>query len=225
LLSAPLSDVHLEQLDPVVNSLAIGGMGLIPTDTQNAYITSLSSREGMQRIYAIKGIEPQAKKPLSLLCSDMSMAARFCDLSVIPGTWFAQLDNCLPGPFTVILQASKAVPKVILKHKAHTKAWKRREVGIRIPDNALVWHIVEELNEPLLSSSACQGAAWHWEEERSKLDFIVACDRMEELWDGIANEDRISTVIDLTLQEPILRRQGMGDASGFPDLRDAAEFE
>ncbi|CAE8703434.1 unnamed protein product, partial [Polarella glacialis] len=99
-----------------------------------------------------------------------------------------------------------------------------REVGIRIPDCAVVQHLSAELGEPLLSSSACEGTSHLWGNHRHSLDFLVAAESMSEMWDGVEQGERMSTVIDLTMDQPILLRQGMGDSSIFEDIIDASQL-
>lgn len=204
-LSEPLEEAHLLQLGPALESLSIDGMGVIPTDTQHAFVTAMSSKQGIRRIYDIKGVAPDRRKPLSLLCSDLSMASQYCDMTAIPRRWFQAMKSCLPGPYTFILRASPAVPRVVLEHKAHAK----------------VWQLVADLSEPLLASSAPARAVEIWEQEKSKLDFVVGAEAI----DGFDDLERVSTVLDLTMEEPVLRRQGAGDISAFEDVIEAAVFQ
>ncbi|CAE8604182.1 unnamed protein product, partial [Polarella glacialis] len=94
LMDQPLGPAHIQQLGPVVDSLATGGMGVIPTDTHQAYVTGVSSKEGTRRIYKIKGVAEDERKPLSLLCSGLSMASEYCDLNSVPRSWFKVLKTC-----------------------------------------------------------------------------------------------------------------------------------
>mmetsp|Transcript_23473 Transcript_23473/g.44222 ORF Transcript_23473/g.44222 Transcript_23473/m.44222 type:complete len:307 (+) Transcript_23473:46-966(+) len=222
-LEEPLEEHHVSELSPVLESLVTNGMGVIPTDTQHAYVTPLNSKRGVRRIYDIKGVTPDERKPLSLLCSDLSMAARYCDVAALPRRWFQNLKNCLPGPYTFILRATAEVPRIILEHKSR-KVWKRREVGIRIPNHSIVSQLVHDLDEPLLASSAPDSAMTIWETQNDKLDFVVSAEDVARMWDAVEEEDRVSTVVDLTMEEPVLRRQGLGDVSMFEDMVDAAVF-
>lgn len=214
-MAEPLGPFHARQLAPALDALFNGGMGLIPTDTQHAYVTSILSRQGTRRIYEVKGVAADERKPLSLLCADLSMASRFADFESLPRKWFQGLKQCLPGPYTFILRATHEVPRVVLEHKSRKRLWQRREVGIRVPACAVVQHITAQLEQPLLASSACVGPSVVWNEVRNSLDFIVAANNMASLWDEIDEKDRISTIIDLTMEEPVLRRQGMGDYKMF----------
>jgi len=213
LLSEPLGPFHEQQLAPAIDALYQGGMGLIPTDTSHAYVTIISSKKGTRRIYDAKGIQPDVRKPLSLLCSDLSMVSKFADLESLPRKWFDNLRHSLPGPYTFILRATSNVPRVVLQHKSRRKLWQRREVGIRVPDCAVVRHLTSELEEPLLASSACAGPTAVWSTQKNALDFFVAASDIASIWDTVEERDRISTVVDLTMEEPVLIRQGMGDFS------------
>lgn len=224
-IEEPLEEPHVSQLASVFQSLVGNGMGVIPTDTQHAYVTPVSSKSGVRRIYDIKGVAADQRKPLSLLCSDLSMASKYCDVAALPRKWFQNMKACLPGPYTFILRASGEVPRIVMDHKSRSKVWKRREVGIRVPNNSIVWQLVEDLEAPLLASSAPDSAVEIWTEQKDKLDFVVGAEAIVEMWAGMEKEDRVSTVVDLTMEEPVLRRQGLGDVSMFDDMEDAAMFE
>ena len=77
---------------------------------------------------------------------------------LVPDAWSVDiggcqaLRKCLPGPYTFVMKATTEVPKVLLDNKSHKKMWKRREVGIRLPDDSLCQFLVNELEEPLLVS-------------------------------------------------------------------------
>ena len=149
-----IEDVHtdLYKLESIVDVLRAGGVGVIPTDTCYSFVTSLSSREGLERLMRLKGISGQ-KKPLSLLCKDVSTIAKYTT-SLTDQKWvFKLLKTSLPGPFTFILPASKEVPKLILEHEKHIKRWKRKEIGVRLPDDAICEYILGATDEPLLCGS------------------------------------------------------------------------
>ena len=55
-IEEPLEEPHVSQLASVFQSLVGNGMGVIPTDTQHAYVTPVSSKSGVRRIYDIKGV-------------------------------------------------------------------------------------------------------------------------------------------------------------------------
>ena len=95
----------------------------------------------MERVCAMRGINP-AKQRLSMVCGSISQASEFAR---IDNGAFAVLRKNLPGPFTFILPASNRL----------ARAFKgRKEVGVRVPDNAIAVRIANELGNPLLSATA-----------------------------------------------------------------------
>ena len=149
-----IEDVHtdLYKLESIVEVLRAGGVGVIPTDTCYSFVTSLSSREGLERLMRLKGISGQ-KKPLSLLCKDVSTIAKYTTALTDQKWVFKLLKSSLPGPFTFILPASKEVPKLILENERHVRRWKRKEIGVRLPDDAICEYILGATDEPLLCGS------------------------------------------------------------------------
>merc|ERR1712070_822806 len=113
-----------------VDSLIQGGVVAIPTDTAYAYVASIDNRFGSKRIYELKGVAEEKRKPLSILSGDLSMALEYTETSYLSKYWLNLLRQVLPGPYTFVMRASKEVPKVFLKDKARKKLWKRKEVGI-----------------------------------------------------------------------------------------------
>jgi len=208
-LTVELGSWYEGMLDAAVESLEAGGLGLIPTDTQYAFVTSVSSGGGP--IYQVKGLPPETKKPLSLLCADLSMASRFADIGMLDRRSFQGMRRSLPGCYTFILRATSEVPRVVLQHKSRRKLWQRKEVGIRIPDNSVVRYLASKLGEPLLASSACGEPSQLWTSQMHLLDFIVQAPDDH----GGDVDEAVSTIIDLTREEPWLVREGLGDPAPF----------
>lgn len=124
-----------------VKALSEGQIVIYPTDTLYALGCDALNNRAIERLCAIKGINP-AKQMLSIVCSSISMAAEYAH---IDNRAFALLKRFLPGPFTFILPASPRLPKVFKG---------RRTVGIRIPDDPVAVAIVDALGRPILSASA-----------------------------------------------------------------------
>lgn len=149
-----IEDVHsdLWQLESVIDVLRAGGVGVIPTDTCYSFVAPLSSRSGLERLMRLKGISGQ-KKPLSLLCKDVSTISKYTSALTDQKWVFKLLKTCLPGPFTFIFRSSKEVPKLIIENEKHIKKWKRKEIGVRLPDDGVCRYILDALDEPLLCGS------------------------------------------------------------------------
>jgi len=146
------------KLDEIIKILNKGGLGVIPTDSCYSFCTKVSSREGIQRLIKAKGMN--AKKPLSILCKDISTIAKYTS-NLSEEQWVYKLfKGTLPGPFTYILPASKELPKIILesRSKKHMKQWRRKEIGCRMPNDDICMHILQSLDEPLIVGSVPEAA-------------------------------------------------------------------
>ena len=113
--------------------------------------------------------------------------------------------RCLPGPFTFILEANSKVPKLFQR--------KKKTVGIRVPNNLIVQHIIEELGNPILSTSLhhndyileyISDAELIYEEYGNKVDIVI---------DGGYCGNIASTIIDCTKEDYTIIREGLGDLS------------
>ena len=111
------------------------------------------------------------------------------------------LKRALPGPYTFILPGSKSLPKVFKKKKT---------VGIRVPDNTIARAIVEALGNPIISTSIY--------DEDDVLEYTTDPELIFEKWqhlvdgviDGGFGDNYASTIIDLTVAEPVVIREGKG---------------
>jgi tRNA threonylcarbamoyl adenosine modification protein (Sua5/YciO/YrdC/YwlC family) len=174
-----------------------GGIVVMPTDTVYGLTCGVTHHDAIRRIYKLKNMDP--KKPLSILVSDMSMVGRFAKGVSTPA--YRLLKRVLPGPYTFIFEASPEVPKIMLR--------KRRTIGIRMPDNPIALALLQEMGEPLLSSSI----------RDPEHDFVNDPDEIERslgsevqmVIDGGILLPVPSTVVDLSDDEPVLIRDGKGD--------------
>jgi tRNA threonylcarbamoyl adenosine modification protein (Sua5/YciO/YrdC/YwlC family) len=181
----------------VAECLLDGGVIIYPTDTVYGFGCDIFHPNAIERICRIKGIEP-AKANLSFVCSDLSDLSKYARAISTPQYRF--IKTHIPGPFTFILTASKEVPK-ILKSKKET-------IGLRIPNHKIPHAIAEKLGHPILSSSL----PGEMLEEYTDPEQIY--EKFEKLVDividaGIGGME-YSTIIDLTEDEPVVIRQGIG---------------
>ncbi|CAN0392425.1 unnamed protein product [Ascophyllum nodosum] len=138
------------RLEEAADILRDGGVGVIPTDTCYTFACDLHSRRGVERILKIKN-EQGRHKPLTLLCKDistMNIYARGIDKGL-----FKTMKAVLPGPYTFILPSTNEVPRMLQEYKHHKKTWKRKEIGIRLPDAPVLLNLLEKLDRPLLCGS------------------------------------------------------------------------
>jgi tRNA threonylcarbamoyl adenosine modification protein (Sua5/YciO/YrdC/YwlC family) len=174
-----------------------GGIVVMPTDTVYGLTCGITHHDAIRRIYKLKDMDP--KKPLSVLVSDMSMVGRFAKGVSTPA--YRLLKRVLPGPYTFIFEASPEVPKIMLR--------KRRTIGIRMPDNPIALALLEEMGEPLLSSSI-RDPEHDFVNNPDEIERSLGSD-VEMVIDGGILLPVPSTVVDLSNDEPVLIRDGKGD--------------
>jgi tRNA threonylcarbamoyl adenosine modification protein (Sua5/YciO/YrdC/YwlC family) len=185
-------------LSQVADCLKSGGIIIYPTDTIYGLGCDIYHPKAIERICKIKNIDPQ-KAQLSFICRDLSHLSDYTKSIDTP--LYRVLKNYLPGPYTFILPASKAVPK-LLKSKKDT-------VGIRVPNNVICSSILETLGNPILSASLPGEMVEEYTdpeiiyEKFGKLvDYVI---------DGGVGGIVPSTVVDCTTEEWIVTRQGLGE--------------
>ena len=126
----------------IVEVLRNGGVIIYPTDTVYGMGCDITNQKAVEKICRIKGINPK-KHNFSFVCADLSNISHYT--RVITKPVFKMMKKGLPGPFTFILEASSHVPKILHSNK--------KTVGIRVPNHGIPRAIVEELGQPILSTS------------------------------------------------------------------------
>ncbi len=174
-----------------------GGVAVIPTDTVYGLACCLSASKAVRRIYELKNLDP--KKPLSILVSGVAEIDPYT--RGFSRSTFRMMKRVLPGPYTFVFEASREIPKIMLR--------KRKTVGIRVPDNAIVLALLEALNEPLITTSV-RTSTEEWIFDPTLLETELG-DRIDLVLDGGMLLPDPSTVIDLSQREPLLLREGKGD--------------
>lgn len=197
LLTIHPQDPQDRLIKKVAEVLRAGGVIIYPTDTVYGFGCDIFQPKAIERICRIKGIDPQ-KANLSFVCSDLSDLSKYAKSISTPQYRF--IKNYIPGPFTFILPASKEVPK-ILKSKKDT-------IGLRVPNHSITHAIAAELGHPILSSSLPGDMV----EEYTEPEYIH--EKFEKLVDlvidgGIGGME-YSTIVDMTEEEPVVTRQGIG---------------
>lgn len=180
-----------------------GGIVALPTDSCYALVCHLDDKSAVERLRRIRGIDE--KHHLTLLCRDLSEIGVYAR---VDNRQFRLLKAATPGPFTFILEATKCVPRR-LSHPS------RKTIGLRVPENAIVQALLEELRQPLLGTTLIlpdgeDTPLTDADHIREKLE-----KQIELIVDGGACSLEPTTVIDLSGSEPELVRQGRGDAALF----------
>lgn len=179
-----------------------GAVIVYPTDSGYALGCHLDDKDAVTRIREIREVDD--KHHMTLVCRDLSEIARYAR---VDNGKFRMLKGNTPGSYTFLLEATKEVPRR-LQHP------KRSTIGIRIPDHPVALALLEELDEPLLSSTLILPEApqplTDVEEIRELLER-----RVDLIVEGGAVGLEPTTVIDLTGDAPELVRQGKGDVAPF----------
>jgi tRNA threonylcarbamoyl adenosine modification protein (Sua5/YciO/YrdC/YwlC family) len=191
-------NTNVRDVAKVVDVLKDGGIIIYPTDTVYAMGCDALNVRAVEKICKLKGINPQ-KVNLSIICEDLSNISEYAKVS---NTVFKLMKRNLPGPFTFILNATNNLPKIYKN---------RKEVGIRIPDNAIILALVHELGNPILTASV--------RDKDDVLEYSTDPELIEEEYgsevdvvvDGGYGGLEPSTIVNCTGDEIELIRQGKGE--------------
>lgn len=179
-----------------------GGVVVYPTDSCYALGCHLDDKDAVTRIRQIRKLDEHHH--LTLMCRDLSEISRYAQ---VDNTKFRLLKSNTPGSYTFILKATKEVPKR-LQHP------KRSTIGIRIPDHPVALALLEELGEPITSSTLIlPEQAGPLNDAGHIRDLLEK--QVELVIDGGAVGVDFTTVIDLTGDVPVLLRRGKGDVAPF----------
>lgn len=183
-----------------VEILRSGGLVAYPTDSSYALGCHLDDKKAVERIRRIRKLDRHHN--FTLVASDLKQVAQFAK---IDNEQYRLIKSLTPGPYTFILAAKRLVPNRLVHPK-------RRTIGIRIPNNAIVQAMVSELGEPIMSSSLIlpdQNLAMADPENiRARLEHEV-----DLVVDGGLGTFEPSTVIDWHEARLNIIRAGAGDIS------------
>ncbi|MFS2023828.1 L-threonylcarbamoyladenylate synthase [Massilia sp. GER05] len=179
-----------------------GGIVAAPTDSAYALVCRLDDKAAVEKLRRIRGVDE--KHHLTLLVRDLSEIATYAR---VDNRQYRQLKAVTPGPYTVILEATKEVPRR-LSHPS------RKTIGIRVPENAILLALLEELGEPLIGTTlqlpGDDNMLSDPDEVRERLDRQI-----ELVIDGGAGTLEPTTIVDLTGPDAELVREGRGDPAAF----------
>ncbi|TDS13647.1 tRNA threonylcarbamoyl adenosine modification protein (Sua5/YciO/YrdC/YwlC family) [Maribacter caenipelagi] len=156
-----------KEIKRVVEVLRKGGLVIYPTDTVYGLGCDITNTKALEKIARIKGIK-LAKANWSFICTDLSNLSDY--VRQIDTATFKILKRALPGPYTFILPGNNNLPKEFKKKKT---------VGIRVPDNNIVKALVEELGNPIVSTSI--------RDEDDVLEYTTDPELIYEKWDNLVD--------------------------------------
>jgi tRNA threonylcarbamoyl adenosine modification protein (Sua5/YciO/YrdC/YwlC family) len=203
-MPAELIRVHpvnpeIRKINRMVQCLRSGGLIIYPTDTVYGLGCDLMSRKGIEQLCRARQIKPE-KLNLSFICHDISQASRYVKRLDTPV--FKLMKKILPGPYTLLFEASSAVPKILGINK--------KNVGIRIPAHPLPLLVVQALGNPLVNASVKADdpiAEYLTDPDEIYARFKNAVDMVI---DGGPGGNIPSTILDCTGQDITVVREGLG---------------
>lgn len=179
-----------------------GGVIVYPTDSSYALGCHIGDKNALTRLRRIRQIDE--KHNLTLVCRDLSEIATYAK---IDNTQYRLLKSLTPGPYTFILPGTSEVPRRLMHPK-------RRHIGLRVMDHPIVNALLEELGQPLMSCTLIlpgeELPVTEAEDVREQL-----AKQVDLIIDGGNCGLEPTTVIDLTEDMPVLRREGKGKDHGL----------
>ncbi len=193
-------------IEQIRDALRNGAVMLYPTDTVYAIGCDLNSKSAVERVRKIKQLSND--KPLTFLCPSLSNVATYARVS---DPAYRIMKHLIPGTYTFLLPATKLVPKLVQNPK-------RQTTGIRVPNHNVCLALLNALENPIISTSAHltedeDGQAVSVEE--SNISQVELFERLDKLVDVIVDNGsepgyQVSTILDLTGEEPVITRKGLG---------------
>jgi len=180
-----------------VQILRDSGLIALPTDCAYSLVGLTGNADVLDRIRRIRGVDE--RHHFTLMCRDLSEIATYAR---VDNAQYRLLKATTPGPYTFILEATRELPRRVLHPK-------RKTIGLRVPDHPVVSALLEEVGEPLLSSTLLLPG----EDEPMAYAQDIR-ERLEKLLDLVIEAGtcgmHATTVVDLTSGAPELLRAGKG---------------
>jgi tRNA threonylcarbamoyl adenosine modification protein (Sua5/YciO/YrdC/YwlC family) len=190
---------QFRSIEPIKDALINGAIMLYPTDTVYAIGCDIRVKSAVERVRQIKRLSND--KPLTFLCPSLSNIAAYAKVS---DPAYRIIKHLIPGPYTFLLPGTKLVPKLVMNPK-------RKTTGIRVPNHTVCLELLKALDNPIISTSAKLPD----HDDSEYLGKAELFDKLEKLVDIIIDTDeelgyQVSTILDLTGDDPIAVRKGSG---------------
>jgi tRNA threonylcarbamoyl adenosine modification protein (Sua5/YciO/YrdC/YwlC family) len=187
------------RIENIQNELRDGAVMLYPTDTVYAIGCDLNVKSAVERVRRIKQLS--SDKPLTFLCSSLSNIAQY---AVVSDSAYRLIRRLVPGSYTFLLPATKLVPRLVMSPK-------RKTTGIRVPEHRICQALLQSLGNPIISTSAPSALVDH----NSHISQVELFDHFDNLVDLIIDDGspvgfQVSTILDLTGDEAVIIRKGLG---------------
>jgi tRNA threonylcarbamoyl adenosine modification protein (Sua5/YciO/YrdC/YwlC family) len=198
----PWGTPSARKIAKAVEILHAGGVAAYPTDSVFALGCAIEARDAVEKIARAKGMAKSQR--LALICPDLSTASQYAQLSQ---TAFRLAKQVFPGPYTLVVPATREVPKTLTDAK-------RKTVGIRVTSHPIAAALVQALGRPLLTTSAvspetgevCRDADEIIEAFGSVVDVVIDSEQVG---------DAPSTVLEIDGDQIVVVREGIGPIDGL----------
>ena len=185
-----------------VERIRAGDVVVYPTDAAYAIGCQIGNKSAMERIAQIRGLGP--KHQYAIMCCDLSDIATYAK---VDNAMYRLLKANTPAVTTFILPATSEVPKRLMHPKKKT-------IGLRIPSNPVAQALLQELGEPLLTSTLILP------DQKDPLDDPYDIEnqlgkRIDVFIDSGFGTLSTTSIVDLSGENPEIIRRGVGDVSAF----------
>ena len=200
-------DVHPENpqirsIRQVIEIVRADGLIAYPTDSCFALGCRIGNKEGLDRIREVRHLDD--RHHFTLMCRDFAQLGQFVQIN---NASFRAVKAATPGPYTFILPATREVPRRLLHPK-------KRTVGVRIPDHVVALALLDELGEPMVSSTLLLPG----QDEPMTMGWEIK-ETLDHVLDAVVDSGECgtepTTVIDLSEGEAEVLRVGAGDPTRF----------
>lgn len=190
---------QIERVKRIRDALRSGAVMLYPTDTVYAIGCDLNVKSAVERVRRIKQLSND--KPLTFLCSSLSNISEY---AVVSNSAYRLIRRLIPGTYTFLLPTTKLVPRLVMNPK-------RKTTGIRVPDHAICQALLQALGNPIISTSAPSV----FTDLETRISQAELFDHFDQQVDIMIDDEslvgfQVSTILDLTGDEAVVVRKGLG---------------
>lgn len=186
----------------VADLLRKGGIVVYPTDASYAIGCAMGNKNALARIARLRQLSD--KHHFTIMCRDLSELAVYAKVDNVA---FRLLKHNTPGPYTFILRATSETPRRLLHPK-------RKSIGLRVPDNAIALGLLEEMGEPLMTSTLQLPGDEFPLTDPEDIDERIG-NQVDAIVDGGWGEMEYTSVINLSDDDIDIMRVGKGDVTPF----------
>ncbi len=192
------SPYHLERVATFLND---DGVIAIPTDTTYSLACLPDHRTAVNKLMALRRLDP--KKPLALVFRDIKHISEY---AMVDDVQYRIMKRYLPGPYCFILESKRSLPRFI--------GDKRKRIGVRVPAHGVAQGIIEQVGKPLIVTSAVDPDTDTMINDPWSVDSLFG-HGLSAVIDAGEVPGGVSSIVDLTTDDPEVYRAGLGDTSEF----------